>query len=134
MNRSELREIIIKVIYQYLILSRSKIDYDLDSLIKEFIEVENDFVNTSVKGIIEHEEELTKLANKYLESWSLNRLNKVAQAITLLGVYELKYTNTPGIVVINEGIELSKKYSDEKLTKMINAVLDQIYHHEVDHE
>lgn len=134
MNRSELREIIIKVIYQYLILSRSKIDYDLDSLIKEFIEVENDFVNTSVKGIIEHEEELTKLANKYLESWELNRLNKVAQAITLLGVYELKYTNTPGIVVINEGIELSKKYSDEKLTKMINAVLDQIYHHEVDHE
>ena len=40
------------------------------------------------------------------------------------------YTDTPSVVCINEAIELSKKYSDEAITKMINGVLDKIYHEE----
>lgn len=48
----------------------------------------------------------------------------------MLSVYELTYTETPSIVVINEWVELSKKYSDDAVTKMINAVLDSIYHSE----
>ena len=58
----------------------------------------------------------------------MDRLNKVDQAILCIGIYELEYTKTPSIVAINEAIELSKKYSDEKVTKMINDVLDEIYH------
>ena len=60
----------------------------------------------------------------------MNRLNKVDQAILELGIYELMYTDTPSVVSINEAIELSKKYSDEKVTKMINGVLDKVYHEE----
>ena len=45
-------------------------------------------------------------------------------------VTELIYTDTPSIVSINEAVELSKKYSDEAVTKMINGVLDKIYHDE----
>ena len=48
----------------------------------------------------------------------------------MLSVYELTYTETPSIVVINEWVELSKKYSDDAVTKMINAVPDSIYHSE----
>ena len=44
------------------------------------------------------------------------------------------YTDTPSLVCINEAIELSKKYSDEKVTKMINGVLDKIYHEREDNE
>ena len=73
---------------------------------------------------------MSSLANKYLSSWTLDRLNKVDQAILLLGIYELKYTETPSVVAINEAIELSKKYSDEAVTKMINGVLDKVYHEE----
>ena len=40
------------------------------------------------------------------------------------------YTETPSVVAINEAVELSKKYSDEKVTKMLNATLDKIYHSE----
>ena len=127
-NRSELREIIMKVLYQVFILSESGIEYDIKSLIKEQLEVENEFVTTSIDKILEEKEEIYKLANTYLESWPMDRLNKVDQAILSLGVYELKYTETPPIVAINEAVELSKKYSDEKVTKMINAVLDEIYH------
>ena len=129
-NRSELREIIMKVIYQIKLFSDSNIDYDLDTLIKEQYDVENDFINDTVKGIIKNEKEITKLANKYLTDWTMDRLNKVDQAIISLGIYELIYTEIPSVVAINEAIELSKKYSDEAVTKMINGVLDKIYHEE----
>ena len=129
-NRSELREVIMKVIYQVNLLDEAKLDYDLGELIKEQIEVKNDFVNSSVDGIIEHKKEIYDLANKYLNKWTMERLNKVDQGILALGIYELLYTETPSVVAINEAIELSKKYSDESVTKMINGVLDKVYHEE----
>ena len=83
------------------------------------------------KGIVKNKDKLIKKANKYLKKdWTIDRLSKVDQAILLLGVYELLYTDTPSVVAINEAIELSKKYSDEAVTKMINGVLDKIYHDE----
>ena len=129
-NRSELREIIMKVIYQVNILEETKLDYDLSDLIKEQLEVKNEFVNETVDGIVEHKKEIYDLANKYLNNWTIDRLNKVNQAILSLGIYELIYTETPSVVAINEAIELSKLYSDESVTKMINGVLDKIYHEE----
>ena len=129
-NRSELREIIMKVIYQVNILEETKLDYDLSDLIKEQLEVKNEFVNKSVDGIIEHKKEIYALANKYLTNWTIDRLNKVDQAILALGIYELMYTDSPSVVAINDAIELSKLYSDESVTKMINGVLDKIYHEE----
>ena len=129
-NRSELREVIMKVIYQVNLLEDTNLEYDLEDLIKEQLEIKNDFVNSSVDGIIEHKKEIYELANKYLNKWTIERLNKVDQAILALGIYELMYTETPSIVAINEAIELSKVYSDESVTKMINGVLDKIYHEE----
>lgn len=126
-NRSELREIIMKVIYQVLILEESKLEVDIDFLIHEQLEIENDFVRESVYGIIKNQEKIVSLANSSMKDWEMSRLNKVDQAIILLGIYELLYTETPSVVAINEAIELSKKYSDEKITKMINAVLDHIF-------
>ena len=127
-NRTLLREVIMKVLYQIFILEESNIEYDKNALIKEQLEVDNDFVYESIDGILENRKDIFDLANKYLKSWPMDRLNKVDQAIVALGIYELKYTETPPIVAINEAVELSKKYSDEKVTKMINAVLDEIYH------
>lgn len=133
-SRSELREIIMKVIYQVFILRESNLEVDVPYLIKEQLEIENEFVTSSVNGIIEHEKELVELANKYLNDWEITRLNKVDQAIILLGIYELLFTETPSVVAINEAIELSKQYSDEKVTKMINAVLDGIFKNEEEKE
>ena len=129
-NRSELREIIMKVIYQTYILENTKNEYDVNSLIKEQIEVENDFINNCVEGIIKKQKEINKLANKYMNNWTIDRLNKVDKAILSLAIYELMYTDTPSVVAINEAIELSKKYSEEAVTKMINGILDKIYHEE----
>lgn len=133
-NRSYLREIIIKVLYQVYILDSINIKYNVEDIIKSQIETENDFVNTSVGNIIKNTKDIDTLANKYLKDWSIDRLSKVDKAILSLGIYELLYTDTPKIVCINEAIELSKKYSDESVTKMINATLDSIYHNEVKDE
>lgn len=133
-NRTLLREVIMKVLYQVFILEESSIEFDINSLIKEQLEVDNEFVQESINGILENRNTIFELANKYLKSWPMDRLNKVDQAIVALGIYELKYTETPPIVAINEAVELSKKYSDEKVTKMINAVLDEIYHETEDNK
>ncbi len=129
-NRSELREIAVKVLYQVYIFKDAKVEYDVNSLIKEQLEVENDFVKTIVNGVISKEKEINKLANKYLTNWTIDRLSKVDKAILSVGIYELMYTDTPKIVSINEAVELSKSYSDEKVIKMVNACLDKIYHEE----
>ena len=129
-NRSELREIIMKILYQVNILKSGNLEYDLDKLIKEQLEVKNEFVDEIVNGVVNNQVEINALANKYLKNWTIDRLNQVDQAILSMGIYELKYTETPSIVSINEAIELSKKYSDEDVTKMINGVLDSIYHNE----
>lgn len=129
-KRSELREIIMKVFYQIYMLEESNLDYDIDELIKEQIDIQNDFVTDTINGILEHKEDIYKYANKYLSDWTMDRLSNVDQAIISLGIYELMYTETPSIVAINEAVELSKSYSDESVTKMINGVLDKIYHEE----
>lgn len=129
-SRSELREIIMKVLYQIEILNETKIEYKIEDLIKEQLEVENSFVEETIEGIEKNKEEIVTLDNKYLNDWTMDRLNKVDKAILLLGTYELMYTDTPSVVAINEAIELSKQYSEEAVTKMINGVLDKIYHEE----
>ncbi len=129
-TRNEVREIALRIIYKINIFDDAKVYYDVNDLIKEEYEVENDFVNSLVNGVIEKREELTSLVNKYMTDWSLDRLNKVDIALFLLASYELKYEKTPSIVCINEWVEISKKYSDEKITKMLNGVLDNIYHSE----
>lgn len=129
-NRSELRDIIIKVLYQVYILEKTSVKYDINTLIKEQMEIENEFVINSINGVINNQESITKLANKYLKDWTIDRLSKVDKAILSLGIYELIYTNTPGIICINETVELSKNYSDYEVVGMINATLDAIYHKE----
>ena len=126
-TRSELRDVIVHVLYESYILDIAKITYNINDLIKEELETKNDFVNETISGVLSNQKKLEEIANTYLLDWDINRLSKVDKAILSLGIYELLYTNTPPVVAINEAIELSHKYSDEKVVKMINGTLDRIY-------
>ena len=125
-NRSELRKIIMTVLYQISVYKSNKINYDIKNVIKELLKVENEFVNTIVYGVEEKILELDEIANKYLKDWTIDRLGKTDQAILRMSLYELLYTDTPDIVCINEAVELAKEYSDDKVKNMINAVLDSV--------
>lgn len=125
-SRSELREKIMTILYQIEMYNRNKFEYKIEDIIKENINISNDFVNKIVNGVIEKHKELDEKANKYLTDWTIDRLDNLGATILRMSIYEILYTDTPKIVVINEAIELAKKYSDENVRKMINAVLDKI--------
>ena len=124
-TRSELREKVMIILYQIDIFKERKIKYDVNNVIKDNVEIENEFVKNIVYGVITYQNELDELANSLMNNWSIDRIDKSGAAILRMALYELKYTDTPEIVVINEAIELSKKYSDESVRKIINAVLDK---------
>lgn len=125
------RKIAMIILYQILLYDKNKIEYDIDKVISDNILDNNEYIENMIKGIVNDFDNLKELANKYLDTWPLNRLGLTDQAIILIGIYELINTDTPDIVCINEAVELSKKYSDESVTKMINAMLDNIYHKEL---
>lgn len=128
LNRSELRKKIMTILYQINVYENGKMAYKVEDVIKENLEIENDFVNEIVYGVLDKKDEVDEIANKYLSGWKITRLGNTDQAILRLGIYELLYTKTPEVVAINEAIELAKAYSDDDVRKMINGVLDKVYH------
>ena len=134
LNRTELRKIIMTILYQTIIYDKNKMKYNLEEVIKENLEIDNEFVKEIVYGVTTYQNELDEKANQYLKNWTIDRLGNTDIAILRMGIYELLYTDTPHIVAINEAVELAKTYSDDEVVKMINAVLDKIYHELVDHE
>lgn len=132
LTRSELREKIMIILYQANVYNNNKIKYDLDEIIRNVYSIDNEFVKEIVYGVISKQEELDEIANKYLNKWTIDRLGNTDQSILRMGIFELLYTKTPDIVVINEAIELAKLYSDDDVKNMINGVLDKVYHNKAD--
>lgn len=136
-NRTITRENAMRVLYQIFLYKKNKIDYTTDGVIEEYMNnipledhktINIEFLKELVEGVLNNIEDIDKNISNYLENWTIDRLGLTDQAIIRISVYELLYTDTPNLVCINEAIELSKKYSDEKVSKMINGVLDKIYH------
>lgn len=113
------------ILYQIDIMKQNELPYDVEEIIKENLEIENEFVKDIVFGVETSLKEIDSIANKYLKDWDIKRLDKAGSAILRMAIYEMKYMDTPPVVVINEAIELAKKYTDEDLVSMINAVLDK---------
>ena len=128
MTRHELRYKAMTILYQAFLYESNNIEYNIDNIISEQLDESNKFVNEIVNGVISKREEIDMLANKYLEDWDISRLGFTDQAIIRIGIYEIMWTDTPDVTCIDEAVELSKEYSDEKVCKMINGVLDKVYH------
>ncbi len=86
------------------------------------------WVSSIAKGLLGHIDELEALAQKHLKNWKLQRLSRIEHTLLLMAAYELKHTpETPYKVVINEAIELAKKYSTKESGDFLNGVLDAIH-------
>ena len=126
LSRNDSRMLAMTILYQIDLCKKKKIDYTVEELLKDYSEVDNEFSDSLINGVLEHEEELVDIANKYLNNWSISRLGLTDAAIIKIAIYELLYTDTPKKVCIDEAIELAKDYSDEKVVGMINGVLDKV--------
>ena len=134
LNRSEARKIIMTILYQIIVYEKNKMIYEVEEVIKENLEIDNEFVKDIVYGVLTYQNDIDNIANKYMKSWTIDRLGNTDMAILRMEIYELLYTKTPSIVCINEAVELAKNYSDDEVAKMINAILDKVYHEMVLHE
>lgn len=135
LSRNDSRMLAMIILYQIDLFKRKKIEYSLESVIENNLNnIDNDceFTRSLVNGVLEKEEELIELANKYLNNWSIFRLGIADAAILKIAIYELLYTDTPNKVCIDEAIELAKDFSDEKVVGMINGVLDKIHHNSIE--
>ena len=79
-----------------------------------------------IRKVSENIKTLEENITPFLKNWTLERISKVDRTLLLLSTSELKNSDTPHKVVINEGIELAKKYGSEESPKFVNAVLDKI--------
>ncbi len=123
-TRSELRRICMTILYQYDLFKKDKVN--IDDLIKDNLDIDNDFVRDIVYGVVTHQKAIDEYANKYMNDWTIDRIEKIGASILRMAIFEIKFTDTPPIVVINEALDLAKIYSDDNVRKIINAVLDKL--------
>ena len=136
-NRTITREKAMTILYQIFLYNKNNINYNIEEVTNEILEsmeiedrkkIDIKFLNDLIHGVVNNINDIDECISKYLTNWTIDRLGLTDQAIIRISVYELIYTYTPNLVCINEAIELAKRYSDEKVAKMINGVLDKIYH------
>ena len=129
MSRRFARETCFKLMFEYEFL-RIKNDITLDEFLDDDNLEQEDkaFVITEYDGLIQHDVEICNEISKFLKGYTLNRIYKVDLAILKIAVYELKFSkfNTPSNVVINEAVELAKKYSTDKSYSFVNGILASI--------
>ncbi len=85
------------------------------------------FVDKLLDGTIENMVNIDALITKYAENWELERMAAVDRNILRCASYEIIYlTEIPISVIINEAVELAKKYSTAESGKFINGILDKL--------
>ena len=84
-----------------------------------------DFVKNAFLDTIENKEKIDERITEFSKGWKVARMSKATISVLRLAFYELMYTDTPPKVVINEAVELSKKYDAEKASSFINGILNK---------
>lgn len=129
MNRSALRENTFKLLYSNEI-QKEMTDEQIEVFLEENnIENKQDInhIKKCFEGINLNIDEIKEQIQKNLkENWSIERISKIDRAILKLAIYEMLYANVPYKVVINEAVELAKKYGEDSSKAFINGILASI--------
>ena len=130
MNRSEIREEAFKLIYSLEIQKKEPLEEQIELYI-ETNEITNknavEYIKDAVLGIKQNREEIVQKIEKNLKSeWKIDRISKVDLAILKLAIYEIKYKDIPFKVVINEAVELAKKYGEDNSKNFVNGILASV--------
>lgn len=130
MNRSEIREQAFKLIYSLEIQKKEILEEQIELYIENNdITDKNaiDYIKDAVFGIEKNKEVIKEKIEKNLKTdWKIDRISKIDLAILKLAVYEIKYKDIPFKVVINEAVELAKKYGEDTSKNFVNGILASI--------
>ena len=130
MNRTLMRENAFKLIYS---LEIQKVE-DIQDQIELYFESNNikdqeakNYIEDAITGIEKHQEEILKDIEMNLkDDWKLSRISKMDLAILKLAIYEIKFSDVPYKVSINEAVELAKKYGEDNSKTFVNGILASI--------
>lgn len=130
MNRSTIREQAFKLIYSLEIQKQENSEEQI-KLYLESNELEDkdakEYIEDAVFGIEKNKDEIIGLIQKNLKSdWKIERISKMDLAILKLAIYEIKYKEIPYKVVINEAVELAKKYGEDSSKNFVNGILASV--------
>ena len=127
-KRTKARERALQALYQIDVASEG-IDEALGRFWKSFEPVERevmDLAEALVRGVAGHRRAIDDTIERISTNWRLDRMAKVDRNVLRLAVYELLRTDVPVKVVINEAIELGKKFGSESSGAFVNGVLDRV--------
>ena len=126
MNRTLAREVAMKILFARSLGGEDTWEEVLEQsqARDELSEEDKTFLENEVFGVERHREELDGLIDGYAKGWNLNRLAKVDLTLLRMGLFELLYLpEVPVGAAINEAVELSKRYGEDKSYSFINGIL-----------
>ena len=127
MKRSEAREQAFKLLYSLQLIEDKDIEEQLNLFLEENNIVDNDaieYIKDIIVGTNKNNNEIEKIISENIKSdWDITRISKIDLTLLKLGVYEIVYSKLPYKVVINEVVELAKKYGDDKSKAFVNGAL-----------
>ena len=129
MNRSEAREYAFKMVYGLEVQKEfTKEQFDLFMDNNEIKEAgAKNYLVEIFEGISKNKETILDLiSNNLKKDWDIQRISKVNLAILEIAIFEIKYTDIPFKVAINEAVELAKKYGDEAAPLFVNGILASV--------
>ena len=103
------------------------LDAYYDTLFPEEHPGRDPFVSELVHGTIQHLGEVDDRITRHAEHWRMERMPAVDRNILRLAVYEMTHEGTPAPVVIDEALELARKFSNQEAVQFVNGVLDAVH-------
>ncbi|MDV4152164.1 transcription antitermination factor NusB [Clostridium sp. AL.422] len=131
MNRKRSREIAMELLFG-MTLSKNTLEETIETFVEDYEmklnTIDLDYIKEILIKVEENKVEIDNKIEESLNNWKLDRISKVNLSILRLAIGEMLYIeDIPEKVAINEAIEMTKKYSDEKSVSFINGVLDKAF-------
>lgn len=130
MNRSAIREQAFKLIYSLEIQKHEDLQEQIDLYLESNSitdESAQKYIKDAIYGINQNKKEILENIEKNLkEDWKIDRISRIDLSILKLAIFEIKYTDIPFKVVINEAVELAKKYGEDSSKNFVNGILASI--------
>lgn len=126
MNKSAVRELTFKLLYSLEVqknFEEENIQLFFENMELVNTNIQNDIKNSVITIVEKNDLILEQISNNLKSDWKIERLSKVNVVLLKLAIYEMLYKEVPYKVVINEVVELAKKYGEDTSANFINGVL-----------
>ena len=131
MNRKKSREKAMELLFS-MEISKNSYEETIECFVEDYEmdlkTIDLEYIKEVMKSVVDHKEEIDEIIKNSLINWTIDRVSKVNLTIVRLAISEMLYINdVPEVVAINEAIELTKKYSDDKSVSFVNGALDKAF-------